>query len=268
MIHSSKNILNHIKELPPVVELRKKKYEKKFATNQYLNLFKGIYPNFEMASAAAKNYQTKGYNNKKSAQMYQDMCHKIFPEDYPTLYWINRLIPHISSLIDFGGHVGIKRYAFDSYLEKINQVKWSVYDLPKVIDEAKNLKTQLDPQNEINLNFLNDLENQNTDLFMALGSFQYIPKEVPEVLEKLSSLPQYLLISIPVTKKNTFLTLNHIGTTVCPYIIRNEDEFLKGIKEKGYSLKDSWSAPNKICEIPFHEEYSVYGYSGFVFEKS
>jgi len=99
-----------------------------------------------------------------------------------------------------------------------------------------------------------------------LGSFQYIPKEVDDVINELSEKPRYILINVPLTKKDTFVTLNHIGTTVCPYIIRNEDQFIEGILNQGYELVDKWLSPNKVCEIPFFEDYSVRGYSGHLFK--
>jgi len=198
--------------------------------------------------------------------MYKDMCNKIFPEDYPTLYWLNRLNSEISNLLDFGGHVGIKRYAFDKYLPNINEVEWKLYDLPKVIEEARELKQQLDPSRKINLTFQDKIKNERIDLFLALGSFQYIPKEVNTIIGQFSAKPKYILISVPLTEKKTFITLNDIGTTVCPYIIRNEDQFIEDILKQGYEIVDKWGLPNKVCEIPFFDDYSVRGYSGYLFK--
>ncbi len=266
MITTTKKIITEFKESAPVVWLRKSKYETKFATNEYLNLFKEIFPTYDEALKAAQRYETKGYDNKSSAQMYKDMCHKIFPEDYATLYWLNRLNPEINNLIDFGGHVGIKRYAFSDYLPNINNVDWKVYDLPQVILEAGALNKEIDPDSLINISFQDELKKEKIDLFLALGSFQYIPTEVADIISQFSEKPQYLLVSVPLTKKKTFVTLNHIGTTVCPYIIRNEDEFMEGITSQGYELVDRWISPNKVCEIPFYDEYSVRGYTGHVFK--
>lgn len=267
MITPTKKALLGLKDTAPVVWLRKAKYEKKFATNQYLNLFKEIYTTFEEAAKAAEKYEVKGYDNKDSAQMYKDMCDKLFPEDYPTLYWINRINDDIENVLDFGGHVGIKRYAFRNYLPNINKAEWKVYDLPKVIEEAKELNKVIDPEGKLNITFQDTIKKEKIDLFLALGSFQYIPTEVGNVLEELGEKPKYLLIRVPLTKKDTFVTLNHIGTTVCPYIIRNEDEFLKNVLDLGYELEDKWVSPNKIAEIPFFEDYSVYGYTGHLFKR-
>lgn len=266
MISPAKKILIDLKDSAPVVWLRKSKYEKKFTNNQYLNLFKEIYPSFEEAAQAAQKYEVRGYDNSDSAQMYKDMCNKLFPEDYPTLYWLNRINSEITNVLDFGGHVGIKRYAFDKYLPQINQTEWKVYDLPKVIAEAKELNQKLDPDKKLNITFQDELKKEKIDLFLALGSFQYIPKEVGDIISQFSEKPKYMLIRVPLTKKETFVTLNHIGTTVCPYIIRNEDQFTEGILNQGYELVDKWLSPNKICEIPFFEDYSVRGYSGHIFK--
>lgn len=266
MISPAKKIFIELKESAPVVWLRKSKYEKKFSTNQYLNLFKEIYPTFDEAAQAASRYEVRGYDNVGSAQMYKDMCNKLFPEDYPTLYWINRINSELTNILDFGGHVGIKRYAFDKYLPQINEVEWKVYDLPKVIEEAKELNHQLDPDGKLNITFQDEIKKEKIDLFLALGSFQYIPKEVSDIISQLHERPKYMLIRVPLTKKDTFVTLNHIGTTVCPYIIRNEEQFLSEILDQGYDLLDKWVSPNKVCEIPFFDDYSVRGYTGHLFK--
>ena len=176
MITSTKKMITEFKDSAPVLWLRKSKYEKKFENNKYLNLFKGIYPTFEEAVKAAEAYDIKGYDNKSSAQMYKDMCNKIFPEDYATLYWLNRLNSEITNILDFGGHVWIKRYAFTKYLPQINNVEWKVYDLPKVIEEAKNLNKEIDPEGALNITFQDEIKKEKIDLFLALGSFQYIPR--------------------------------------------------------------------------------------------
>ncbi len=266
MISPAKKVLIELKDSAPVMWLRKNKYEKKFITNQYLNLFKEIYPTYEQATQAAEKYEVKGYDNPDAAKMYKDMCNKLFPEDYPTLYWLNRLAPEIGNILDFGGHVGIKRYAFDKYLPQMNHVEWKVYDLPKVIEEAKTLNREIDPEGRINITFQDEIKKEKIDLFLALGSFQYIPREVSSVLAELSERPKYLLIRVPLTKKETFVTLNHIGTTVCPYIIRNEEQFFNEVVAEGYELVDKWVSPNKVCEIPFYDEYSVRGYTGHLFK--
>lgn len=267
MILTTKNILTNLKKSPPLMWIRKKKYEHKFTHNRDLNLFKGIYSNYEEAQSVASQYTSTGYDNKSSAQMYKNMCNKIFPEDYPTLYWINRLNDEVKVLLDYGGHVGIKRYAFDKYLPRINNTEWKVYDLPKVKEEAVILHKEIDPKGEININFQDSIKKEKIDLFLALGSFQYIPKEVDEVLAELGERPKYLLIRVPLTLQKTFVTLNHIGTTVCPYIIRNEQDFLNNIEGLDYELIDKWVSPNKVAEIPFHHEYSVYGYTGHLFKR-
>lgn len=268
MIGVMKSSVSAIKNSPPVLNLRELKYESKFQHNRDLNLFKGIFKDFESANIEAKKYPIAGYNNQDPALMYKDMCKKIFPEDYPTLFWLSRFIQskQVKSIIDFGGHIGIKRYAFDTYLPELNQMKWNVFDLPKVIEEAREFNQNYDPENKLNMGFVDHTEGLSTDLFLALGSFQYIPKEVNDILLALNELPPYLLVRVPLTKKETFVTLNHIGTTICPYIIRNEAIFEQEILDSGYEIVDKWVSPNKKCEIPFYEDYSVHGYTGYVFK--
>ena len=52
--------------------------------------------------------------------------------DYPILYWLKRLTPEITRVVDAGGHIGVKYRAFGPYLD-LDRLDWVVYDLPALV---------------------------------------------------------------------------------------------------------------------------------------
>lgn len=268
LISHTKKIIKFSLESKPVKSIRRKAYDKKFENNQYLNLFKGVFSTFEEAQKATINQaKPASYDNQDSASMYKDFATKLFPQDYPNLFWIQKNLDHVKSLYDFGGHIGIKYYSYNSKINLPAGFNWFVHDLPAVMTEGRRFAQEKGVQEQLRFSETL-LDVANVDFFMALGSLQYVDIDFNAILGPIEKKPKYILVTTPTSKKKTYYTINSIGTAQCPYIIRNEDELVSSIIKFGYQLKDRWDIPNKRCEIPFNEEYSLDSYSGYYFELS
>jgi len=265
LILKTKKIIQYSLDSKPVRSIRKKAYDQKFSNNQYLNLFRGVYQSFADAEKASLDGQKPAsYDNKDSASMYKDFATKLFPQDYPNLFWLQNKLSTVSSVYDFGGHIGVKYYSYKSKIDLPNNFKWFVHDLPAVMNEGRAFALKQGVQDQLFFSeTLKDIEK--IDFLMALGSLQYVDISFHEILAPLSKKPNYILVSIPSSKKPTYYTVNSIGTAQCPYIIRNEDEFIQSILKFNYKLVDRWDIPNKKCEIPFHDDYSLHSYTGYFF---
>ena len=55
---------------------------------------------------------------------FEAMCN-VLPWDYPVLFWLQRLAPEITCLIDAGGHMGTKYRAFHGHLTRFEHVQGS-----------------------------------------------------------------------------------------------------------------------------------------------
>lgn len=265
LLFKTKHLIKNAKDIGPVKQYRKKAYDKKFESNRDLNLFRGVFSSFKAADQAANACPKSGsYDNQDSAKMYKTMAAKLFPHDYPNLFWLENKREEINTVYDFGGHFGMKYYAYKKYLKKHETLNWFVHDMPAVMDEGE--KHAKDQNVDAHLKFCRDRSNINrSDFFMALGSLQYIDLTMKDLFANLQKKPKYVLITIPCSAKPTYYTVNSIGTANCAYIIRNRDQFIEEMNSLGYELTDAWDIPNKKMEIPFHEEYSLHQYNGHFF---
>lgn len=257
-------MLGKIKENYLVKKLRIKKYDQKFLKNKDLNLFRGVYSSFKEAEEAIPSSDKSGYDNEDSAKMYKHLCHEIFPSDYPKMFWLKKLLKEGSKLYDLGGHIGIKFYSYQNYIDYPIDFKWTVYDVEAVRNEGRAFALSKEAKN---IDFSDELDQfDGYDVLFVSGSLQYIDFDLAENIKSKKNPPKYILLSIPLTNEKTFYTVNNIGTAFCVYVLRNDQEFIKSFEDLGYVVKDRWNIPAKICEIPFYPNHSLEQYKGILLE--
>ncbi len=209
-------MIKTLKKHPLVLSLRKKMFEKKFATHTNVNYFRGVFETFELANASAPKTKPAGYNNPDSAKMYKDRSKSLFPTDQPVLFWMEKIKDEVSKVFDFGGHFGIHYYSYQSALDFSKISKWTVCDVESVCDEGRDYARTNDKEGK--LDFVTDIKFcEGYDLFLAKGSLQYLEWELHDKLITLSKRPKYLIINMtPMHPTIKTITLNSIGTAFCP----------------------------------------------------
>ncbi len=259
-------MLQTIKELPIVLNVRKQVFEKKFATHKNVNYFRGVFENFEEAYRSSPPTKHQGYDNLDSARLYKERIERIYSTDYPVLFWMKHFQNQYKTVFDFGGHVGIHFYSYSKVLDYKNIESWTVCDVESVIKEGKKIK---DEKNATKLRFANDISSSDGhDLFLASGSLQYLEWELHDTLKEMRKPPEFLIINmLPLHPEFKTITLQSIGTSFCPYYIRKESEFIHGIQSVGYKLIDSWNNEEKKCNIAFEADRSLTFYRGMIFQK-
>ncbi len=65
----------------------------------------------------------------------------------------------------------------------------------------------------------------------------------------------------------TFFTLQSLGPVVCPYRVQNRKEFVTGMEEQGYRVKDAWECPESKINVRWHIHHRVRAYAGFLLER-
>ncbi|RZJ53380.1 MAG: methyltransferase, TIGR04325 family, partial [Flavobacterium sp.] len=214
------------------------------------------------AELAAPKSRALGYDNEDSANMYDEYIENISAVDYPAIFWMERLKDEVTSVYDFGGHVGIKFYAYSKYLS--SNLNWTTYDVPAVVARGRQLAANKKVQN---LQFSDDLKDleRGFDLFFASGSFQYLENPIDLVFKGLNNKPKFVLINMMTLHDTlTTVTIQSIGTAFCPYKLFQKESFLRQFQAYGYELSAEWKNAEKQCEIPFHEKESLYGYTGLL----
>lgn len=98
--------LNILRRLPLAHYVAHLIYEQHFArASGSQRLFRGVYATFEQARRAAP--KTKPIRYDDTAFGYEKHHRSIMASDYPMIYWMSRILPESSSVVDFGGNVGI-----------------------------------------------------------------------------------------------------------------------------------------------------------------
>lgn len=254
----------------PVIDgLLRRRYERTFASNRDGNLFRGVYGSFEEAARSAPGSRPLGYDNPDSAAMYLDRTRRTYPTDYPVLFWLQRLLAGgCRRLFDLGGHIGVSYYAYRRLLDYPADLQWRVHDVPEVMARGRAFAAERDAARQ--LAFADRFGDcAGSDILFALGSVQYLPETLAGRLRPLTDRPRHLLLNlVPLHERETYFTLQSVGTAFCPYRVTAAGEFLSSFEDLGYALVDTWENPGKSCIIPFHPAHSIDRYHGFHFRRA
>jgi putative methyltransferase (TIGR04325 family) len=229
-----------------------------------VRLFSGVYPDFKTAQRAIPPDRLVGYDNPASARRVAHDLFRVFPMDYPILFWLSRLLPETRLLFDWGGNIGISYFAFRKHLRYPPDLTWLVSDLPAVVAEGVATAT-LHPAP--GLAFTTSLERMGeAQVLLAAGMLQFI--EAPyEVLRAQPRLPNHVLLNkVSVYPLEAAVTLQNMGTALLPNHLFNEAEFVGVFASLGYRVVDQWET-ELGCHIPFHPEHSIRGYKGYYFAR-
>lgn len=260
-VHRALDALAATLPLRPLLERR---LRRQFVENHNQNLFLGVYPSFAAAEQAAPKTKPLGYDNPDSALMYRDRLRRLYPTDYPVLFWLQRLLSEgVRDLFELGGHIGVSYYAYQSVLTYPDGLRWTICDVPAVMQRGQAYARHHDTVGR--LRFDGDMARaERADVLLAMGVLQYLPESLGERLAALRRRPPHLLVNLtPLHPQHSYFTLQSIGTAFCPYRIDRESAFLDSLAALGYRVVDAWINPDKSCIIPFHPEHSLHHYHGY-----
>ena len=253
-----------LSNLLPFSSSRESAYRQKFLDNQDENLFMGSFESFAAAEANAPPSKAVGYDHAETAGLYSP---QIYFYDYPGLFWLGRSIDAgLTRIFDLGGHIGIKYYAFRRVLSYPDSLRWTVCDVPSVVDSGRALAVQREATDQ--LAFTTDYRDASgCDVLYASGSLQYLPVRIHEILAALPVKPRRIVLNTTaVHPERTLYTLNSIGVAVCPYRIEHYDELLAALTRSGYRKRDAWRNEGKPIEVPFVDGGDRSYYAGCCFD--
>lgn len=265
-----RSTMDRAADWPLVRQWLEARYARRFFSSASLmeNLYRGVYPTFEAAQSSVPTSRQSSYDNKASADLYRERTRRVYINDYPMMLWLSKFFESGSrSVFDLGGHVGIAYYAYQRYVRYPEGLRWQVMDVPAVNDAGKAWAEDNDPA--ARLSFTDQAEDASgVDIFFAAGSLQYLDYTLADLLRGLRQLPRHLLLnSVPIHTRDSYFTVQNMGTACCPYRVTAEREFLHDLKGLGYALKDRWENPHRSCMIPFHPDHSLDRYFGFSFSR-
>jgi len=155
-------------------------------------IFRGIYPDFAAAARDMPPQRLQGYDNDESAAAAVEDRRRIFPCDYPVLFWLAKLLPDSNLLFDWGGNVGVTYYAYRRHLVYPPGLRWLVSDLPSVVALGRRLQQQ---EPAPGLAFTSSLEELcHADILLAAGSMHFMEDPFAG-LRAASSLPRHVILN-------------------------------------------------------------------------
>jgi putative methyltransferase (TIGR04325 family) len=248
----------------PVVERAHARYVhfRKLSGNRYA----GIFESMAEAEAAIPQGRRVGYDHAVLAGFYRERMDRVFTEDYPVLYWLEKLLTKKTKVFDFGGHVGLHFYAYAPYLPH-EEPDWKVCDVHAVVEEGRRLARE---HAKPTLTFTEDGKDADgRALFLSAGALSYLEDGyLPRLLAGLQAPPKHLVLNkMPLHDVPTFVTLQDTGVSVHPYTVFERRAFVASVEALGYRLKDEWRTTDHHCHILFQPKQSVHAYTGLVFER-
>ncbi len=229
-------------------------------------LFCGVFPDFASAELAVPAHRLVGYDNAPSAERMMAEWLGVYPSDYPVLFWLQKLLRDSFTVFDWGGNVGIKYFAFSSYLTYPENLRWVVNDVPAVLQLGREVAAR---ESATALHFTAEMDELGqADILLASGVVQFIDDPFAR-LSSAASLPEHLIFNkVPLYDKPSRVTLHNMGVAFCPYHLFNRASFVASVEALGYELRDEWASPDISCNIPLSPQYSVAAYTGLYFLKS
>ena len=249
--------------VPIVRHLVEASYRREFIRNRDQNLFYGVFQTFEAAQARAETFGLSGYDNEAAAEMYVHHT-RSDAHDYPAMFWLEKSFETgWRKVLDLGGSIGNKFYAFQRAIPLPADIDWTVVDLPAVIARGAEIAASNGVAQA--LHFAESIVGvKGTQVLFASGSLQYLPQTLGHYLKKWPVRPLRIIINItPVHPVTEFFTVNSIGTAFCPYRVQTQAALVGELCALGYVLRDSWANRGKELVLPTHRELSLDHYRGF-----
>jgi putative methyltransferase (TIGR04325 family) len=255
-------MIEQIKRLPGIRELRRLRYEHNFA-GDYPGMHSGVFKSFAEAAAGAPKTKRVGFDQPAAAAMYRERLTRLWPSDYPVVFWLSRLLTRERMrLFDFGGHVGIAHYSYEKYIPFPADLDWTVFDVPEVIRQGAELARE---RNREGLHFTGDTRTADgADVYLAAGSLQFAEISLGALLDQLTNKPPHLIINkMPLYDGETFVTLQNNGAGFHPHWVLNRGEFLRALEQRGYEIVDRWTNLEHTCHVPFPRDIRISPYDGY-----
>ena len=257
-----KELFAKLQTIPILKTVLEAYYKKVFATTGY-GMFRGVYRDFQEAERAAPRTKKLGFNHEEFVTHYQDRLQRIFPEDYPALFWLRPILGPGCKVFDFGGHRGIHYYTYAKFVEFSCDLSWMVCELPVIVEAGKKLAKERNAAER--LHFTTDFRDADgATIFLASGSLQYVDgPTLSEALGGLECLPKHLILNkLPLYAGKPYVTLQNGRIAFHPLHVYNHDDFIASLDQLGYQLIDEWSVPTRPGRIPFHPEESFSTHTG------
>lgn len=201
----------------------------------------------------AENFLSKSkrahYDSPEIVEVNLELFRHVHLFDWPVLYALQRLAAEgkLKSVVDFGGHVGAKYYAYRSVMDFPWDLKWQVVDVPAVCAEGSR---RLKPEDS-NLSYSEDIGKIDAcDVLFCSGSLQYSDEHLFRLLAEIPLRPQVIILNKVAVSDDMFYTLESFEIGRMPYKIVTQDYLDDVRRQFDYRKSIQWSIPEMNFTVP------------------
>lgn len=259
-----KELLTRVKGLWPIRDLRRERARRRFLSPAGRAMHWGVFDSFEQATASVPG--AVGFDIPKSATDYDDRLDRIFPYDYPVLFWLGRILTGESAhrLFDIGGSVGVHYYAYRKYLSYPAQLTWTVCEVDEVVSVGRERARQANTAALRFTSSMPDMVKDGATIVLSAGALHYIGQPlVWDILEQQGARPRHVLLNkLPLYDGPDFVSVQNIGSAFAPLYVWNRKGFIARFERLGYQVVDAWQVPDREFHIVGDSLRSFGAFSG------
>jgi putative methyltransferase (TIGR04325 family) len=234
-----------------IYHIRQERYRRAFLTGQSPRLW-GRFRSAAEANALLPPHLRSTYDNSDLTNINADSFATLHLFDWPILFHFERLLHdgNLNCVTDFGGHVGVKYYAYRERLRFPDSCTWQVVDVPAMVEAGRRHSLTMDASHLTFSACLN--RTLPCDFLFCSGVLQYVDETIAEIIGQLPEKPRTIAINkLPVIDADGFFTLENFGKVKIAYQIFNAAEHQDLMRHSGYTLRDRWHIPFRDFNIPF-----------------
>lgn len=239
-------------DLPLVFHLRKLKYKIEFDFGSTARFF-GVFGSYRKAFDNVSGNTFRSYADTDLSDINRHSFQQMHLFDYPILYWLVKVFGEYKSVIDLGGHVGVKFYAYQEQFPELKDIKWQVIEVPSMIKKGQEIAEHRGVRN---ICFMEDINcAQPAEILFISGALQYLEVSLDQIFEMITVKPEYVFLNkLPLHDGQDLWTLENFGKAKIPYGIFNRSAFHSIMEHRGYTLRSKWTIDSRSISIPFHEK--------------
>ncbi len=261
---SPMTIMDRIKRLPPLQEVRRVRARHHFESESGYATTWGVFASF--ADAAAAVHASHGFNQAMRASEYGDRVDRVFPYDYPVMFWLERILQTRKAprIFDIGGHVGVHYFAYGKYLHFPPELTWCISEVERIVAAGRDRAAREHAERLEFTDRIDSLDARTCDVVLSAGALQYVEGPLLwDILARSHAKPRHILLNkLPLYRGEDFVTLQNIGAGFAPHYVWNREEFLRRFQGIGYRVVDEWAVPERNFHLFDDETRSFPSYSG------
>jgi putative methyltransferase (TIGR04325 family) len=228
-------------------------------------IFSGVYASYDAALADIPSTRRAGWDNAEATSIWLEQPDPVAPSSYPLFFWLTQIARNDTTLLDYGGSIGLTYYGFQRRAVMPPGLRWVVVEVPRMAEQGRIAATRY---SATCLEFVTDIAAAPpADILLSAGALQYMQHSVPGLLEMIAYRPRHIILNkLPLTAGDSYWTLQNFGPAVSPYRIFDKDKFMRYFETAGYAVRDEWPVTDLSCDIPFWPRHSVPRFTGMLLE--